>query len=108
MLTHKPRKKETIKVVCPAGKLVPRPPFGELGVIIPKWQKFYNWPRGKDGQPLPDAPDFPKPEDIKEVTIEVPKDQHHAMLCHKGACHIHDASAPAHEAPKAASKKGGK
>ncbi len=105
MLSHKPRKKTTIKVVCIAGKLVPRPPFGNVGVIVPKWQKFYNWPRGKDGQPLPDAPDFPKSEDIKEVTVEVPMDQHHAMLCHKGSCCLVDEPTASHAPAPVKQKK---
>ena len=104
MLTSKPRKKATVRIVCPAGKLVPRPPFGTVGAIVPKWQKFYNWPRGKDGQPLPDAPDFPTPEDIPEVIVEVPMDDHHARMLYKGPCCLADAPAP--KKPK--TPKGGK
>jgi hypothetical protein len=74
---------------------------------VPKWQKYYNWPRGKDGSPLPDAPGFPTPEDIPEMTVDAPKDQWHALLCHKGPCSVVDEVAPAPTpAPKTKTKRG--
>ncbi len=90
MLMSQPRKRGTIKLFCPAGLLVPRP-AQPTGPIPPKWQRFYNWPRDKKGQPLPDAPGFPKPADIKEMTIEVPADQHHTRtLIYNGHCRLAD------------------
>jgi hypothetical protein len=80
----------TFKMKCPAGFLVPRPPTLGLGRPVPKWQRFYNWPREKDGSPMEDAPDFPAPEDVPEMVVDAPKDQHHALLCHKGPCSVVD------------------
>ena len=102
MLTSKkkPAPVATVKMVCPAGKLVPRPP-GPPGFAIPKERKFYNWPKDKDG-PIEDREGFPTPADIPECVVEVPADFHHLVICiHKGPCSLHE------EAPKAP-KKGGK
>lgn len=85
----------TFKMKCPAGKLIPRAPTMHLGVV-PKWQKFYNWPRDKDGSPLPDAPGFPTGDEIPEMVVEAPMDQHHALLVAKTACSVvDDVPAPA-------------
>jgi hypothetical protein len=107
MLTSKkkPAPVPMIKMLCPAGKLVPRPP-GPPGPSIPKERRFYNWPRDAKGNLIEDLPDFPGTDDIKEVTVEVPADHHHLVICiHKGPCKLAD------DAPSAApvtAKKGGK
>lgn len=90
MSMSQPRKRGMIKLHCPAGRLVTRPAM-PTGPIPPKWMKFYNWPRDKKGSPLPDAPGFPRPEDIPEMIIEVPADQHHTRtLIYNGHCTLVD------------------
>ena len=90
MLMSQPRKRATIKMLCPAGKLVPRPAV-TFGIVPPKWQRFYNWPRDKKKQPLPDKVGFPRAEDIPEVVVEVPADQHHMRtLIANGPCSLVD------------------
>jgi len=92
MLMSRPRKLGMMKMLCPAGKLVPKAPDG---MAKDKWAKFYNWPRDSMGSPLPDSPGFPKPEDIREMTIEVPNDEHHAVvLIAKGSCSLVAENAP--------------
>jgi hypothetical protein len=104
MLMSRPRKRATVKMLCPAGHLVPRPAVSH-GMVPPKWQRFYNWPRDKKGEPMPDAIGFPRGDDIPEVTVDVPADQHHLRtLIAKGPCSLVD-SAPA-KAPKPKKDKG--
>ncbi len=89
MLTSnkKPAPVETVWMKCPAGVLVPRPP-GPPG--IPKRRRFYNWPRGKDGELITDRPNFPLAHHItEEMIVEVPADHHHLVTCiHKGPCSL--------------------
>ena len=91
-------------MLCPAGVLAPCPPGPPYGPVMPKWQRFYNWPRDANGQPMEDRPDFPKSEDIPEVIVEVPADSHHLRtLIYKGHCRLVDepvASAPAPVKPR--------
>lgn len=103
MLMSQPRKRATVKMLCPAGTLVPRPPGPAGGPITPKWQRFYNWPRDKKGQPKPDAVGFPRADDIPEVIVEVTADQHHLRtLIAKGPCKLVDTvvTAPVPAKPK--------
>ena len=96
MSMSRPRNPGTIKILCPAGVLIPRPPVVS-GPVAPKWQRFYNWPRSAKGEPMPDAPGFPRAEDIKEIVVEVPADQHHTRtLIYNGHCTLVD------ETPRAA------
>jgi len=82
----------TIVGPCRNGALVPKPP----GPHKPKPQRFYNWPAGlKDGQP-PVGVDFER---------EVPDDQYHRRLIHRGSVELKKA-VPADPAPKP--KKGEK
>jgi hypothetical protein len=69
---------------CPEGCLIPRE--GTEGV--PKWAKFYNWPRDKNGNPEKDRPGFPVGKDIPELVVEVPNDHHHSTLVVKGPCSV--------------------
>ena len=91
MLTSKknPPPVATVKMVCPAGCLVPREP-GPPG--IPKERRFYNWPRDAKGNLIEDRPDFPLPHHItEEVVVEVPANHHHLVTCiHKGPCRLQD------------------
>ena len=96
MLTSKPREPARVKMKCPAGQLIPRPDTAGQ----PKWMRFYNWPRDAKGEPLPDAPDFPRPEDVPEMIVDVPRDEHHSGLIVKGMCSVGE------QKPK--SKKGDK
>ena len=90
MSMSQPRNKGTVKMLCPAGCLIPRPAM-TTGPIVPKWQRFYNWPRDAKGQPIDDAPDFPASDDIPEVIVEVPADSYHLRtLIFKGPCRLAD------------------
>ncbi len=100
MLMSRPRKRATVKMVCPAGHLIPRPPGPDSGPVPPKWQRFYNWPRDAKNQPKPDAVGFPRAEDIPEMIVEVPADQHHLRtLIANGSCRLADTAPVVTPAP---------
>lgn len=74
----------TFWMKCPEGCLIHK----EGTVGLPKWASFHNWPRDKDGNPLPDRPGFPVGKDIPEKILEVPNDHHHSLLVIKGPCSV--------------------
>jgi len=89
------RKLKMVKIKCPSGRLIPKPPHGFL---VPKNQRFYNWPRDKDG-PVKDFPDGPLGV---EMIIEVPWDMYHRRMIAKGDVELMEESkAVAKEVPSA-------
>jgi hypothetical protein len=89
-----------IKIKCPDGKLIHRPP---VGFYRPKWQRFYNWPRDEKGAPVEDYPGGP--QGVEKI-VSVPKDQYHARLIWRKDVTVVDEAPKAPEAPK--KKRGGK